>query len=163
MLVSFLWHGIASFDDETAQWVRGRRRSRVAWTHQEWRRRKDAKCTPLGSFQFISPSFSLTQVQMTLRKMLWDTKYTLLVGFSLRCYSDLSSGEASRCEERKGFRSCFVKYDKGKTSRTWSKFTWTWFNLDGYVGGRGCSTKHQKFSTSCENHIIGGLGEERCE
>ena len=39
----------------------------------------------------------------------------------------------------------------------------TCYNLDGYVGGRGCSTKHQKFSTSCENHIIGGLGEERSE
>ena len=44
---------------------------------------------------------------------IYDKQNITFLGFSLRCYSDLSSGEASRCEERKGFRSCFVKYDKG--------------------------------------------------
>ena len=111
-LSSFLWHGIASFDEETAQWVRGPRWSRFTWTKQKWRQRENAKCSPLGSFQFISPSFSLTQVQKNTKKNFWYREYNIL-GFSLRCYSDLSSGEASRCEERKGFRSCFVKYDKG--------------------------------------------------
>ena len=48
-----------------------------------------------------------------------------------------------------------VAHSKFKSTRTSSNI------LDGYVGGRGCSTKHQKFSTSCENHIIGGIGEER--
>ena len=33
--------------------------------------------------------------------------------------------------------------------------------LDMAVSGRGCSTKHQMFSTSCENHVMGGAGEEK--
>jgi len=64
-------------------------------------------------------------------------------GFSLRCFSDASLKEAERCEQRKGFRSCFIKY------------------RDGSVTGRGCSTKNQIFGTSCENHSMGGYGEEK--
>ena len=37
------------------------------------------------------------------------------LGFSLRCFSDTSLKEAERCEQRKGFRSCFIKY-RGKGS-----------------------------------------------
>ena len=32
---------------------------------------------------------------------------------------------------------------------------------DGSVTGRGCSTKNQIFGTSCENHSMGGYGEEK--
>merc|ERR1712062_732572 len=65
---------------------------------------------------------------------------------ALKCFSDVATDEGSRCEQRKGFRSCFIKYDQG-----------------GGVSGRGCSTKHQIFSTLCENHVMGGSGsgEER--
>merc|ERR1712241_1023369 len=65
---------------------------------------------------------------------------------ALKCFSDVAMEEVSRCEQRKGFRSCFIKYDQV-----------------GGVSGRGCSTKHQIFSTLCENHVMGGSsgsGEE---
>ena len=33
---------------------------------------------------------------------------------ALKCFSDVARQEVSRCEQRKGFRSCFIKYDQGK-------------------------------------------------
>ena len=32
---------------------------------------------------------------------------------ALKCFSDVAMDEVSRCEQRKGFRSCFIKYDQG--------------------------------------------------
>ena len=82
-------------------------------------------------------------------------------GSSLRCYSDYSSlREATRCELRKGFRSCYIKYDKGDIKSNIyfiSKFVF----LVGKIMGRGCSTKIQMFGTMCENHVMNGIGEEK--
>ena len=88
---------------------------------------------------------------------------------ALKCFSDVAMDEVSRCEQRKGFRSCFIKYDQGKGR--WlgelifklNFFFISMFCLVGGVSGRGCSTKHQIFSTLCENHVMGGSGsgEER--
>ena len=87
--------------------------------------------------------------------MLW---YLLLVA-ALKCFSDVATEEVSRCEQRKGFRSCFIKYDQGESVRGQSQGWQLW--LVGGVTGRGCSTKHQIFSRLCENHVMGASGEER--
>ena len=39
----------------------------------------------------------------------------LFVVSALKCFSDVAMEEVSRCEQRKGFRSCFIKYDQGES------------------------------------------------
>ena len=82
-----------------------------------------------------------------------------ILGYCLRCFADISLREATRCEQRKGFRSCYIKYDEGCRFRKCHRNE-LFFIIDMAVSGRGCSTKHQMFSTSCENHVMGGSGEE---
>ena len=33
---------------------------------------------------------------------------------SLKCYSDLDGVETSLCEEKRGYRTCFIKYNQSK-------------------------------------------------
>ena len=35
-------------------------------------------------------------------------------GVSLKCYSDLAGLQWTQCDQRKGFRTCYTKYDPGK-------------------------------------------------
>ena len=35
-------------------------------------------------------------------------------GLSLKCYSDLAGLQWTNCDQRKGFRTCYTKYDPGK-------------------------------------------------
>ena len=112
----------------------------------------------------------------------------LMEGCTLRCFSDSSSlRETTRCEVRKGFRSCYIKYNQGikwtvnegrflknKTlsvmglvaeignfSLRFFLFLYLIFSPAGSVEGRGCSTKLQIFGSMCENHVIDGHGEEK--
>merc|ERR1719361_1434429 len=64
---------------------------------------------------------------------------------ALKCFSDVGATETTRCAERKGLRTCFIKYDQ-----------------DSYVVGRGCSTKSERFQIRCENHQMGQGGERFC-
>ena len=34
-------------------------------------------------------------------------------GLSLKCYSDLAGLQWTNCDQRKGFRTCYTKYDPG--------------------------------------------------
>ena len=74
----------------------------------------------------------------------------------------------SLCEEKRGYRTCFIKYNHSKPRlRVRSQFKP--FSLPGgQVTGRGCSTKNKLFFTECENHVMvgeglgpGGTGGER--
>ena len=47
------------------------------------------------------------------RKVITHGKVKIFLGFSLKCFSDLAGLEVAMCEERKGFRTCFLKYDHG--------------------------------------------------
>ena len=47
------------------------------------------------------------------RKVIKHGKVKIFLGFSLKCFSDLAGLEVAMCEERKGFRTCFLKYDQG--------------------------------------------------
>ena len=85
----------------------------------------------------------------------------VLLGFCLKCYSDVHSQEMELCEERKGFRTCFIKYDHGKKTSYWwiqvvclfHKFYYVTIYpvsiilkinfSDGFVTGRGCATQEQ--------------------
>merc|ERR1719461_963377 len=53
----------------------------------------------------------------------------------LKCYSNTLGTEMKRCEEERGYTSCFTKYDPG-----------------GVVTGRGCSDKgsDELFEEDCE-------------
>merc|ERR1711890_4416 len=64
---------------------------------------------------------------------------------ALKCFSDVGATETTRCAERKGLRTCFIKYDQ-----------------DSSVVGRGCSTKSERFQIRCENHQMGQGGERFC-
>ena len=39
--------------------------------------------------------------------------FLVVTGLCLKCFSDTQGLETARCEERRGFRTCFVKYDQG--------------------------------------------------
>merc|ERR1719361_2032838 len=67
------------------------------------------------------------------------------VACSLKCFSDVGATETTRCAERKGLQTCFIKYDQGSS-----------------VVGRGCSTKSKRFQIRCENHQMGQGGERFC-
>lgn len=54
------------------------------------------------------------QRKFNLRKVSVLQLQFVLVGLTLKCYSDVHSQEMELCEERKGFRTCFIKYDHGK-------------------------------------------------
>ena len=86
------------------------------------------------------------------------------LGLGLKCFSDLGGLEMTLCEERKGFRTCFLKYDNGKTVKYPVLNLFLNVSLDGFVTGRGCATKDPMFITSCENHIMGAphQGERFC-
>ncbi|XP_023342518.1 uncharacterized protein LOC111712202 [Eurytemora carolleeae] len=66
-------------------------------------------------------------------------------GLGLKCYSDVLGKHWTQCEEKKGFRTCFTKYD-----------------FKGEVTGRGCSTKDKIFHIECENHVMGKHSEKFC-
>jgi len=63
----------------------------------------------------------------------------------LKCYSEATGDATGRCEERRGYRTCFIKYDS-----------------TGKVTGRGCATKDKIFRTECENHAMAGKQERFC-
>ena len=62
---------------------------------------------PTGQRKFNFRKVSVLQLQF------------VLLGFCLKCYSDVHSQEMELCEERKGFRTCFIKYDHGKKTYYW--------------------------------------------
>merc|ERR1719431_1965099 len=66
-------------------------------------------------------------------------------GCPLKCYSDQEGLQWTRCDDRKGFRTCFTKYDQR-----------------GVVTARGCSTKDKIFHVECENHVMGRSSEKFC-
>merc|ERR1712013_517514 len=66
-------------------------------------------------------------------------------GLSLKCYSDREGLQWTRCDEQKGFLTCFTKYDQR-----------------GLVTARGCSTKDRILHIECENHVMGKTSEKFC-
>ena len=81
--------------------------------------------------------------------------------FSLKCFSDPDGVEMSLCEEKRGYRTCFIKYDHSKSELSELIRSDQTINLSvpgGQVTGRGCSTKNKLFFTECENHVMVGEG-----
>merc|ERR1719419_1344993 len=70
---------------------------------------------------------------------------TMKIGGSLKCYNDLEGLQWIDCDQKKGFRTCFTKFD-----------------MDGLITARGCSTKDRIFHTECENHVMGRSSEKFC-
>merc|ERR1719500_1522863 len=74
--------------------------------------------------------------------------FFLQQGETLKCYSTNDSvvqQQWTQCDDRKGFRTCFTKY-----------------NMKGEVTARGCSTKDKIFHIECENHVMGRSSEKFC-
>merc|ERR1719483_1468017 len=67
------------------------------------------------------------------------------LGASLKCYSDKEGLQWTRCDDKKGFVTCFTKYDQR-----------------GLVTARGCSTKDRILHIECENHVMGKTLEKFC-
>merc|ERR1712106_170551 len=70
---------------------------------------------------------------------------TMEACLGLKCYSDLEGLQWTDCDQRKGFRTCFTKFD-----------------MNGGVIARGCSTKDKIFHIECENHMMGRTSEKFC-
>jgi len=69
-------------------------------------------------------------------------------GETLKCYStndSVAQQQWTQCDDRKGFRTCFTKY-----------------NMKGQVTARGCATKDKVFHIECENHVMGANSEKFC-
>ena len=41
----------------------------------------------------------------------------MIAGLSLKCYSDREGLQWTRCDEQKGFLTCFTKYDQSKKQK----------------------------------------------
>ncbi|XP_023346177.1 uncharacterized protein LOC111715142 [Eurytemora carolleeae] len=89
---------------------------------------------------------SLYLVLLLLQRIQVSPAFT--VG-GMKCYTSVDVDDkedgSARCEERRGFRSCFTKYDS-----------------DGAITGRGCATKDKIFGEVCENHLMAGKQERIC-
>ena len=55
--------------------------------------------------------YTLYHTLCTLYSVL-STLYS--AGEGLKCYSEVEGDEVTRCEERRGYRTCFTKYDSSK-------------------------------------------------
>merc|ERR1719158_539123 len=74
--------------------------------------------------------------------------FFLQQGETLKCYStndSVAQQQWTQCDDRKGFRTCFTKY-----------------NMRGQVTARGCATKDKVFHIECENHVMGANSEKFC-
>ena len=72
-----------------------------------------AQCSDQCISSALSSS-SYPQVQPSASQTDWLT-LTLCSVFSLKCFSDPEGVEMSLCEEKRGYRTCFIKYDHSKS------------------------------------------------
>merc|ERR1711915_934718 len=92
---------------------------------------------------FLSDVFSLP-LRLIMRSILL-LMMAMKIGESLKCYNHGEGLQWTDCNQKKGFRTCFTKFD-----------------IDGRTTARGCSTKDRIFHTECENHVMGQSSEKFC-